>query len=115
MELTHLPIIDWELGTKLAGNNRAAASDLLSFFIKNLRNDLNVIKEYYQREDLKALRNQIHKLHGAVCYCGLPRLKSTLSQLETNLKNNIMVSLPSLMDQLESEVSELLEHPSLPT
>lgn len=113
MELANLPIIDWELGIKLAGNNKETANDLISLLIKNLRNDLDVITQQYQAGNYDVLKKEIHKLHGAVCYCGLPRLKSILSQLETNLKNHIMVSLPSLMDQLESEVSYLLEHPSL--
>jgi len=116
MELANrnLPVIDWELGARLAGNNLDIANDLLSLLIKNLTQDLQVIKEHYAAEDYSALRQEIHKLHGAVAYCGVPRLKSILSLLESNLKNNIMTSLPSQMDQLETEIKQILEHPSQP-
>lgn len=110
MELDSLPVIDGELGIKLAGNKKDLADELLALFIKNLPEEILFIKHAHNEKNTPELLRRIHKLHGAVCYCGLPRLKIVLSQLETELKSNIMSSLPSLLDQLDIEVELLLEH-----
>ncbi|HEX4045250.1 MAG TPA: Hpt domain-containing protein, partial [Gammaproteobacteria bacterium] len=103
-------IINWDKATQLAGGKRELAEDLLAMFVRTLPNDISLIKQSHSNHDQKTLAYQIHKLHGAVCYCGLPRIKNVLGHLESELKNNIMVSLPTLLDQLYIEVSLLLEH-----
>lgn len=110
MELRDLPIIDWEQGLKLAGNREDLAKEILGMLAKRLEHDLTLIKELNAKGDYNALRDEAHKLHGAVCYCGTPRLKSVLAKLETDLKNNIMDDLPNLLDQLNVEVTLVLEH-----
>jgi len=109
-ELEQLPIIDWSLSLKLAGQQPALAKDILAILIKDLAQNLEHIQRLYASKNYVELRSQIHKLHGAVCYCGLPRLKIILFRLETNLKNNIIDSLPSFLDQLNIEVNDLLRH-----
>lgn len=110
MELDNLPVIDCELAIKLAGNKKDLAKELLHLFIKNLDEEFSSIKHAYSDANYPELQKLIHKLHGAVCYCGLPRLKTVLTKLETELKSNIMSSLPSLLNQLETEVTLLLKH-----
>jgi two-component system sensor histidine kinase BarA len=78
-------------------------------FLKSLPNDIKEIKQLYLAQKYTELLQQVHKLHGAICYCGLPRLKSVIACLETDLKNNVMFNLPSLLDQLDIEVNLLLE------
>lgn len=109
MELDHLPVIDWEQALKLAGNNKALAEELLTLLTKGLPGDLTSIQEYYNDKNYPEMLRRVHKLHGALCYCGLPRLKSVVARLETALKSNIMDSLPSLLDQFVVEVNSLLE------
>lgn len=110
VEINHLPIIDWESGTKLAGGQRSLAEDLLDFLIKSLPQDVAKIKDLHEKKNYSDLKYQVHKLHGAVSYCGLPRLKTLLSRLETDIKNHIMFSLPPLINQLDFEVTLLLLH-----
>lgn len=112
MELTHLPLIDWTLGIKLAGNQRDLAEDMLAMLLKDLHGAVASIKERHKMRDDKKMQQEIHKLRGAVSYCGLPRLKSILEHLETKLKTHIMDDLPSLLDLLDTEVALLLEHHS---
>jgi two-component system sensor histidine kinase BarA len=107
--LDHLPAIDWESALKLSGNNRMLAEDMVSQLLKNLPDDIDSIKQLYRIADYQTMRDRIHKLRGGVSYCGMPRLKIVLTSLETDLKNHIMVSLPSLLDQLDIEVTLLLE------
>lgn len=113
MELKSLPIIDWDLCVKVAGNKKELAEEILSLLIANLSDDMIIINNFHLEQDYAALLRKIHNLHGALCYSGLPRLKMIVSNLETALKNNIMSSLLSLLDQLHAEVNLLLEHYSL--
>ncbi|MBX3709617.1 MAG: Hpt domain-containing protein [Gammaproteobacteria bacterium] len=116
MDLANLPVIDWEQTIKLAGNNRKFAEDMLDLFIKSLPSDVSLIKVSYEAQNYLEMLRAVHKLHGALCYCGLPRLKTMAAHLETELKNNIMDGLPSLIEQFDTEVILLLEHYSrLPT
>lgn len=110
MELEHLPIIDWDLGIKLAGNQQPLAHDLLGLLVNSLPQEVFTIKDLHAKKNYPELTKQVHKLRGAVAYCGLPRLKTLLSLLETELKNHIMFSLPPLIDQLDVEVTLLLLH-----
>jgi two-component system sensor histidine kinase BarA len=102
--------IDWELGKKLAGNQLDLAEDLLNLLITSLPNDFKQIKTLYYAKNYAELQKAIHKLHGALSYCGTPRLKTVITCFETHLKNNIMDDLPLLFEQLDIEVNCLLKH-----
>lgn len=110
MELAHLPIIDWPLGIKLAGNQRSLAEEMMTVLKNDLADVVASIKKRHKAGDYKKMQQEIHKLHGAVCYCGVPRLKSILAELETHLKTNIIGDLPSLLTQLDTETTLLLEY-----
>jgi two-component system sensor histidine kinase BarA len=108
-DLENLLFIDWELGKKLAGNKIDLAEDLLEMLVKSLPDDLAQIKTLYNKQDYSELLKAVHKLHGAFSYCGTPRLKIVAAHLESNLKNNIINDLSTLLNQLDFEVSNLLE------
>jgi two-component system sensor histidine kinase BarA len=110
MEYGNLPIIDWTESLRLVGNQTKIAEDLLALLIKSLPNDLTNIKNLHHEKNYPGLLFAIHKLNGALCYCGLPRLNSLGRRLETQLKTNIMDDLPSLIELLDIEVKQLIEH-----
>ena len=108
MDLKHLPVIDWELAMKLSGNNRHIAEDILALFIRNIPDELTGINQSFRDQNYGEMCKQLHKLHGALCYCGLPRLKTLVATLESNLKNDKTDDLPTLVKLLNQEVNELL-------
>lgn len=110
MDRQSLPIIDWNQGIRLAGNNRQLAKEILELFLKNVQDEINQINEVFAQQQYDDLYKKIHKLHGAVCYCGLPRVKRLMEKLETDLKNHIMDNLPSHLNQLNTEVHLLFKH-----
>lgn len=99
--------IDWDLGIKLAGNKRAIAEEMIALLIKNLPHDLDQIKLAKAASNNKELLRLIHKLHGALCYCGTPRLKQATIHLETALKNQIE-NIDDLFFIFEKEVNAIL-------
>src|SRR3990167_11083825 len=106
--MNELPIVNWDLGTKLAGNKREIAEELLALLINMLPTEMTEIDESFNQCDFVELQKRVHKLHGAVCYCGVPRLKQVLIKLETAIKTNIMDSLPLLIEELGAETNQLL-------
>jgi two-component system sensor histidine kinase BarA len=107
-KLEHLPVIDWEESVRLAGHKKELARDILTMLTRELPHELAEIKAHYQSKNYQELLRTVHKLHGAVCYAGTPRLKTVLATLETHLKTNIMDGSSSLLDQLDTEVNRLL-------
>src|SRR5688500_8569573 len=107
--LNHLSIIDWDLATKLAGNKKEIAEEILRMLAKNLPKDIKESKQLDVVQKFPELLQRVHKLHRSICYCGIPRLKIVISYIETVLKNYVMFNLPSLFDQMDIEVKLLLE------
>lgn len=93
---------------KLAGNKPALAKDMLSMLIENLENDSKHIARALEEKDYDELLNHVHKLHGATCYTGVPRLKTVTYDYETAIKQKSFNTLAIQQQQLEKEVSAIL-------
>ncbi len=102
-------VIDWELGVRLAGNKRDVAEELLSLFVKELPHELAEIKKFRESNNHKELLKHLHKLHGAACYCGVPRLKYATAELEKTLKQNKPTEIADLFMQFEVEANNVLK------
>ena len=101
--------IDWELGIKLANNNRGLAEEMLQLLLKNLKHEFLEIKEAKDSNDYALLLQRLHKLHGAVSYCGVPKLKIAIATFETALKRKQYAKVPALFDEFEQKVYQLLQ------
>jgi len=102
-------VIDWKLGIKLAGNKHDLAKDMLDWLVTSLPNEINAIRQANKNKNFPELLKHVHKLHGAVCYCGVPRLKATVSSFETALKNNETNEIDFFLLALEFEIAQVLE------
>jgi len=103
-----LKIIDQELGRQLVGNNINLANELLTDFIGELPNLLTQINTAHKQEDHIALQDSVHKLHGACCYCGVPRLKEVAAYLETALKTD-EANINQLVQTINREIESVLD------
>lgn len=75
--------IDWVLAKKLAGGKMELAYELFEKLKSILSFEKECINQDYQTRNWQILRERIHKLHGACCYCGVPKLKNCVKILET--------------------------------
>lgn len=105
-KIISLKTIDWTLSLKLANHREDLAKELLTLLISELPETRNNINNAYQNQDLEMLHHYIHKLHGATCYCGVPRLKEITSLLETKIKHK-NDSLENLINSLNYEIEQL--------
>ncbi len=101
-----LPTLDWQLGLKRSNHNSAAARELLGDFVRLLSPSIEIIKQEWDNRNYPELQAEIHKLHGATCYTGVPKLQSLAEELESALKlgQHFLVAehLPSFI--LEAEI-----------
>lgn len=105
--LSH-PIIDWNLAIELAGNKRELAEEMLELFVSSLSTEMIAIKQAKEDGNYPELLQRVHKLHGAVCYCGLPSLKNAIAKLEIALKKNQLNEVPELFEKFEMETNQVL-------
>jgi two-component system sensor histidine kinase BarA len=109
MQTMNKLVIDWDLGTKLAGNKPELAKEILNLLIKNLPTELEQIKQAKEKMNYHLLLKHVHKLHGAVSYCGAPRLKNALLNYENALKSGDTKTLESYYADLEYEIKQLID------
>lgn len=102
--------IDWEKALKLAGNKSKLAKDMLRALIDEL--DINRLKinDAYANKDYGLLHNEVHRLHGACCYSGVPTLKAAVSDIETAITRENFDTIPFLMAELNKEINRVLAY-----
>lgn len=108
-DVKELPVIDMALGARLAGDKPELAEELLTMFVNMLQDDFTAIKNSAAANDTINLAKRIHKLHGAVSYCGLPRLKQATADLDNALNKNHADKVSLLFETFSCEVLRVLE------
>ena len=79
-------VLDPEEGLRLAAGKADLAQDMLKMLLDGLPEDSRAISAALETGDNAALREIIHKLHGASRYCGVPQLRACCQAAETRLK-----------------------------
>jgi two-component system, NarL family, sensor histidine kinase BarA len=103
-----LPIIDWELGKRLAGNQVDLAEDMMAMLKRSLPSEFAEIKNLTHQRDYSELLRHVHSLHGASAYCGTPRLKALLGVIEKQLRNQVVEEIDELVEELGGIVREMV-------
>ena len=101
-----LPVFDRELSLGNANQNPALASELFTLLNDCLPEDQDSINSAAGNKP--ALKQAVHKLHGAIRYCGTPRLGKAIEKLETALKQDNDDQVPLLLNLLNGEINALL-------
>jgi two-component system, NarL family, sensor histidine kinase BarA len=106
--ISHHPSIDWQLSIKLANNNQALAKELLEMFVADLpRASGSIHAAVTGKEDLEIV-NQVHRLHGAACYCGVSKLKEILERLEFTAREKLGLEFTQTLSGFDDEVNNVL-------
>jgi two-component system sensor histidine kinase BarA len=107
---SNLNAIDWKLCAKLAGNKIDLAKEMLEMLIVALPTDRAKIKQAYKAHDYHELREQVHKLHGACCYVGVPKLKAIAKELEDAIATSATEKIKYYVTALSNEVDAILSY-----
>ena len=100
-----LPAFDLSIALANAGDRHDVATELFDLLLDTLPEDLNAINA--ASSNIDELKRTVHKLHGAVRYCGVPRLAKAIEKLELALKNGNDSEIQPLLNLLNGEVTAL--------
>ncbi|MEW6998344.1 two-component sensor histidine kinase BarA [Colwelliaceae bacterium BS250] len=96
-------IFDWSLALNRAGNRPELAAEMLVMLVSSLADTKYELEQSIKFEDLVKASSIVHKLNGACCYNGVPRLEKIGQQIELHLKQN------SQLEDIEPEFLELFD------
>ncbi|MFT6733206.1 MAG: two-component system sensor histidine kinase BarA [Polaribacter sp.] len=82
--------IDWELSLKNSNQKQDLAKQMLKMLIHSFIEVEDNIILHSKIKNLNKLTSEVHKLHGATAYCGVPVLKTLAYEYETELKQKGM-------------------------
>ncbi len=94
-------LIDWTQAQERAGGKHALVKDMLQMLLDSIAPTRHALQQAQHEDDPQQMLQHVHKLHGACCYTGVPRLKQLAELLETQLKQG------KTLPELEPELLEL--------
>ncbi|MFA5627269.1 MAG: Hpt domain-containing protein [Thiohalomonadaceae bacterium] len=103
-------VIDHKLALQQAGGNAELAADLFNMLLQDLSPQKHAIQAALEASDYQTLQHLVHKLNGATTYCGVPALKLSLNNLETDLKNSKTTNIATGVDLVVMEIDRVLSH-----
>jgi two-component system sensor histidine kinase BarA len=100
-----LPVFDLDLALANAGDRPDLAAELFDLLLASLPRDIDDINA--ASSNIDELKRAVHKLHGAVRYCGVPRLAAAIEKLELALKRGNDSEIQALLNLLNGEATAL--------
>lgn len=107
-ELNEQTVVDLVMGMEKASGKLSLAKDMFAMLTDTLAKDQAQINQLYQQGDYKALLEQVHRLHGATHYCGVPRLRITAMHTESLLKQGYYSLLEDALFMLNEEINSVV-------
>jgi HPt (histidine-containing phosphotransfer) domain-containing protein len=86
MDIAINDIFDVKLSLQALGGKLNFIKEILSMFFELLPQHKKEIKGAMKTKNDESLLRAVHQFHGAVCYCGMPRLKAAIYHLEEALR-----------------------------
>ncbi|WP_111643071.1 response regulator [Marinimicrobium alkaliphilum] len=94
---------------KLANNKPTLAKDMLTMLIEGLPAEQKAINQAFRERDYERLEEQVHRLYGSSCYCGVPYLKSISGLLDKMLQKQSYGQLEGAVTSLNNQITALLQ------
>ena len=108
---TRVAIFDFDLALNRANGKPAVMEELMALFMEGLAADRAAIMAV--AEDPKQLQQALHRLRGALSYCGLPRLARAVESVEIPLKDSMTetstAQVKPLVTLLYQEIDTLMD------
>jgi two-component system, NarL family, sensor histidine kinase BarA len=110
------PAVDIIESIRLTKGNSDLAKDMLIMLATRLDDTQKKISECYQAGNLATLEYEVHQLHGACCYCGVPGLRNASAALESRLHeqkqghNDIHSRVKILLTEIERVLQWVNDH-----
>ncbi len=95
-----------KLSLEKSQNKADLAKDMLEMLLDSLDEHEFLVNLYWSENNINALQEVVHKLHGGCCYCGVPELQSICAEIDKNLQagntNNLEKDLETLKCKIQA-------------
>jgi len=81
-------VIDWEGCVHMCQGDPDFTHQILSVFSKELKSTQDILTKAYEDKDTKALREELHRCRGGICYLKLPQLEEALKTFHQTVKED---------------------------
>ncbi|MBT2770802.1 response regulator [Halomonas sp. ISL-60] len=105
-----LPVVDLEIGARLAGGKEYLAREQLKRLIDSLDESEQHMRAAFAQKNLPTLLDWVHGLNGASRYCGAPELALLVETLETRLRTSGLDHVEGLLADLYRAMGRLRAH-----
>ncbi len=95
-------VIDWNACVRMNTGNPNFATKMLSMLAEDLKDTKATLAKAYANRDTKALRAELHRARGGVCYLKLPQLEQALKEFHKAVKAD-----PQNQEELETTYAAL--------
>lgn len=99
-----LPVIDWDACVRMCVGDPKFTRKMLGMMADDLKNTKAVLAKAYANRNTKALRDELHRARGGVCYLKLPQLELALKAFHQAVKAD-----PQDEQELEATYAALQE------
>lgn len=101
---------DWQQAVDKANGNESIANDMFYDFLGQLPEAFQAIKKAADGNDWKEMQAQVHRLHGASCYTGVPKLQYLCAECEKLLKEGKSESASMCLPAMQETMDALLKN-----
>ncbi len=110
-QAAYIYAIDWTECLQLMNGNQDIAKEMLDAFIDHLKDDKVLLIKAKSDKDIKSIKALSHKIYGACCYVGVPKLKSAIKELDKMLltEEDFQV-IDDQLNQVLMQIANVLEH-----
>ncbi|OJA04191.1 ATP-binding protein [Halomonas sp. QHL1] len=105
-----LPVVDLEMGARLAGGKEYLAREQLKRLIDSFDESEQHMRTAFAQKNLPTLLDWVHGLNGASRYCGAPELALLVETLETRLRTSGLDHVEGLLEDLYRAMARLRSH-----
>lgn len=103
------PAVDWAMAKERTSNRADEAFKFLDDFVKQLKDFALTIEQAWEQQNSQSLKDDVHKMHGACYYTGLPRLEECCQKTETLLKTTSLEKNSKAISTLLFEIEQTIE------
>ena len=100
-------IIDIPRAIQLAANKADLAKDLFQMLMDSLPDARAKMEQGFAKQDMEQLLHEVHRLHGATRYCGVPALQAACQNAEAIIKRDDHSQLQASLESLYGEIERL--------
>lgn len=102
--------IDWNLCIQKASGKEALAREFLQHFVAELEQNQVDLNAFHTKGKIKELEQLAHKINGACCFCGVPKLQEKIARLEREARaKKDKASLAPLLKETLYEIQQVKE------